>query len=69
MSLHQGIKAEIDARENNFEECNKLGQLLVQNGHYASEEIKIKLDELSKKRNEVVDRWQEKWDYLNLCED
>uniref|UniRef100_H2ZPE1 Spectrin beta chain n=1 Tax=Ciona savignyi TaxID=51511 RepID=H2ZPE1_CIOSA len=65
MSLHQGTKAEIDARNGSFEECTQLGQHLITTGHYASDEIRVKLDELGAKRNHVVDRWQEKWE-LNL---
>uniref|UniRef100_F6Q5V5 Spectrin beta chain n=1 Tax=Ciona intestinalis TaxID=7719 RepID=F6Q5V5_CIOIN len=66
MSVHQGTKAEIDARNSSFEECTELGHHLLNTGHYASDEIQVKLNELSAKRNHVVDRWQEKWDLLNL---
>lgn len=60
------MKAEIDARNDLYEDCIKLGQKLVDDGHYASDDIKDKLKLLTDKRNHVVDRWQEKWDWLNL---
>jgi len=67
MSIHQGVKAEIDARSELYEECIMLARKLIADGHYASEDIKTKLTELTDKRNLIVDRWQERWDWLNLC--
>ena len=64
--VHQGTKADIEARNDSFEECISLGKQLISTGHYASDEVKEKLDTLTEKRNQVVDRWQEKWDWLNL---
>jgi len=66
MSVHQGVKAEIDARDEGFETCCSLGRQLVSDGHYASEEIQEKLNLLTAKRAQIADRWQDKWDYLTL---
>ena len=67
LSIHQGVKAEIDARSELHEECIALAEKLIADGHYASEDIKTKSTELRGKRNLIVDRWQERWDWLNLC--
>ena len=67
ISIHQGVKAEIDARSGLYEECITLAKKLINDGHYASEDIKSKLATLTDKRNLMVDRWQERWDWLNLC--
>ena len=37
---HQGHKAEIDAREDNFADLYSLGKELLAQSHYASNEIK-----------------------------
>jgi len=66
MSVHQGIKAETEAREINFDECRGLGEHLINSGHYYKEDIKRQLQSLAKKKKEVTDRWQEKWEYYNL---
>ena len=67
MSIHQGVKAEIDARGGMHEECITLGKKLIAEDHYASDEIKLKLNDVTKKRNNVVDKWHEKWEWLTLC--
>jgi spectrin beta len=51
MNSHQNHKAEIDARESNFSECISLGKELLTRNHYASNEIKEKLVELTEQRN------------------
>merc|ERR1719392_33395 len=66
MNNHQGHKAEIDAREDNFGDCITLGKELLSRGHYASNEIKEKLLELTNLRNEMIHRWEERWEHLQL---
>lgn len=39
MNNHQGIKAEIDARNDSFTTCIELGKSLLARKHYASEEV------------------------------
>lgn len=41
MNNHQGIKAEIDARNDSFTSCVELGKTLLARKHYASEEVQI----------------------------
>merc|ERR1719322_400249 len=66
MNSHQNHKAEIDARESNFNECISLGKELLSMNHYASNEIKEKLRELTDKRNGMIHRWEERWEHLQL---
>merc|ERR1712088_1130327 len=66
MNNHQGHKAEIDAREDNFGDCVPLGKELLSRNHYASNEIKEKLLELTNLRNEMLHRWEERWEHLQL---
>jgi len=66
MNNHQGHKAEIDAREDNFGDVYSLGKELLSLGHYASNEIKEKLRELTDKRNGMIHRWEERWEHLQL---
>merc|ERR1719481_962363 len=66
MNNHQGHKAEIDAREDNFGDLYSLGKELLSQNHYASNEIKDKLRELTDKRNGMIHRWEERWEHLQL---
>merc|ERR1719175_221583 len=66
MNNHQGHKAEIDAREDNFGDLYSLGKELLSMNHYASDEIKEKLVELTDKRNGMIHRWEERWEHLQL---
>ncbi|XP_053086825.1 spectrin beta chain, non-erythrocytic 1 isoform X2 [Pangasianodon hypophthalmus] len=66
MNNHQGIKAEIDARNDSFTTCVELGKTLLSRKHYASEEIKEKLLQLTDKRKEMIDKWEDRWEWLRL---
>merc|ERR1712051_738650 len=66
MNSHQNHKAEIDARESNFSECISLGKELLTRNHYASNEIKEKLVELTEQRNGMLHKWEERWEHLQL---
>jgi spectrin beta len=66
MNNHQSLKAEIDAREDNFTACISLGKELLSRNHYASNEIKEKLVSLTNQRNSLLHRWEERWENLQL---
>ncbi|XP_069464336.1 spectrin beta chain, non-erythrocytic 1 isoform X2 [Ambystoma mexicanum] len=66
MNNHQGIKAEIDARNDSFTTCIELGKSLLARKHYASDEIKEKLLQLTEKRKEMIDKWEDRWEWLRL---
>lgn len=66
MNNHQSLKAEIDAREENFNTCISLGRDLLNRKHYASSEIEKKLIKLTTERAEMMRRWEDRWEYLQL---
>ncbi|KAM6956795.1 spectrin beta chain, non-erythrocytic 1-like isoform 2-T2 [Aplochiton taeniatus] len=66
MNNHQGIKAEIDARNDSFTTCIELGKALLARKHYAAEEIKEKLLQLTDKRKDMIDKWEDRWEWLRL---
>ena len=41
MNNHQSLKAEIDAREENFAICLNLGRDLLERKHYRSDEVRM----------------------------
>ena len=66
MNNHQSLKAEIDTREDNFSVCLALGKELLARSHYASSEIKDRLLQLTNSRNALLNRWEERWENLQL---
>lgn len=66
MNNHQSLKAEIDAREENFNVVISLGRDLLNRKHYASSEIEKKLIKLTTERAEMMRRWEDRWEYLQL---
>lgn len=66
MSNHQSLKAEIDARDENFAICVNLGKDLVARKHPRSQEVRDKLWQLANQRGEMMDEWKDKWEYLQL---
>ncbi|XP_055912166.1 spectrin beta chain isoform X2 [Eupeodes corollae] len=66
MNNHQSLKAEIDTREDNFSACLSLGKELLSRSHYASADIKDRLLQLTNSRNALLNRWEERWENLQL---
>ncbi|GFT00678.1 spectrin beta chain [Nephila pilipes] len=66
MNNHQSLKAEIDAREDNINACVNLGKELLARNHYASNEIKERLLSLTNQRTSMMNRWEERWEHLQL---
>ncbi|KAJ6218483.1 hypothetical protein RDWZM_009640 [Blomia tropicalis] len=66
MNNHQSLKAEIDARDDNFNNCFNLGNELLSRNHYASEDIHARLTNLESQRAALKARWSERWDHLQL---
>lgn len=66
MNNHQSLKAEIDARQENFTMCINLGKDLINRRHVRSSEVKEKCVQLSMLRDRVDDTWHERWEYLQL---
>lgn len=66
MNNHQSLKAEIDAREENFAICINLGKDLLLRRHYRSEEVREKLITLGTHRGDMMEQWEDRWEYLQL---
>ncbi|XP_061173787.1 spectrin beta chain-like isoform X2 [Saccostrea echinata] len=63
---HQSLKAEIDAREENFAICINLGKNLLERNHYRSDEVREKLIQLTTERQDMNDQWADRWEHLQL---
>ncbi|XP_072302377.1 spectrin family protein isoform X2 [Eucyclogobius newberryi] len=63
---HQDIKSEIEARADSFTACIDMGKALINNNHYASDEIREKLNQLQEKRDKINNKWQDKMDHLQI---
>ena len=66
MNNHQSLKAEIDARQENFTMCINLGKDLIRRRHLRASEVKEKCVQLSMLRDQLDDTWHERWEYLQL---
>jgi spectrin beta len=66
MNNHQSLKAEIDAREENFAICVNLGKDLVMRKHSRSQEVRDRLQQLALQRGDMIEKWEETWEYLQL---
>ncbi|KAL2086658.1 hypothetical protein ACEWY4_017717 [Coilia grayii] len=80
MNNHQGIKAEIDARNDSFTACIELGKSLLARKHYASEEVGtqchlcpvhahhdfMKVATVDGQEKEMIDKWEDRWEWLRL---
>ncbi|GFS19194.1 spectrin beta chain [Elysia marginata] len=66
MNNHHSLKAEIDAREENFAICINLGRDLLNRQHYKQEQVREKLIQLTLQRLDMTDMWKERWEHLQL---
>ncbi|XP_055377124.1 spectrin alpha chain isoform X3 [Condylostylus longicornis] len=57
---HQEHRTEIDARASTFAAFEQFGNELLQANHYASNDIKNKIDDLAKAREELEKAWTER---------
>ncbi|XP_022241663.1 spectrin beta chain, non-erythrocytic 1-like [Limulus polyphemus] len=62
---HEHLKAEIEAREENFRNVVQNGEMMIQKEHYASAEIRERLNQLLKMREQLHTGWQRKHVYLD----
>ncbi|XP_076359799.1 spectrin beta chain, non-erythrocytic 5 kst [Tachypleus tridentatus] len=62
---HEHLKAEIEAREENFRNVVQNGEMMIQKEHYASSEIRERLNQLLKMREQLHTGWQRKHVYLD----
>ncbi|CAG5125562.1 unnamed protein product, partial [Candidula unifasciata] len=67
LERHQEHRTEMDARAGTFQAFELLGQQLLQNQHYASEDVQQKLEELAKSREELEQAWIARRIKLDQC--
>lgn len=63
----QEHRTEIDARAGTFQAFEQFGQQLLARGHYASPEIKEKLDILDQERASLEKAWVQRRMMLDQC--
>uniref|UniRef100_A0A8D2LX18 Spectrin alpha chain, non-erythrocytic 1 n=1 Tax=Varanus komodoensis TaxID=61221 RepID=A0A8D2LX18_VARKO len=67
LERHQEHRTEIDARVGTFQAFEQFGQQLLARGHYASPEIKEKLDILDQERADLEKAWAQRRMRLDQC--
>uniref|UniRef100_A0A8C2UDU8 Spectrin alpha, non-erythrocytic 1 n=1 Tax=Coturnix japonica TaxID=93934 RepID=A0A8C2UDU8_COTJA len=67
LERHQEHRTEIDARAGTFQAFEQFGQQLLARGHYASPEIKEKLDILEQERTDLEKAWVQRRMMLDQC--
>uniref|UniRef100_A0A8C3IK55 Spectrin alpha chain, non-erythrocytic 1 n=1 Tax=Chrysemys picta bellii TaxID=8478 RepID=A0A8C3IK55_CHRPI len=67
LERHQEHRTEIDARAGTFLAFEQFGQQLLARGHYASPEIKEKLDILDQERADLEKAWVQRRMMLDQC--
>ncbi|XP_067662527.1 spectrin alpha chain-like isoform X1 [Haliotis asinina] len=69
LERHQEHKGEIDAREDSFKSTAEAGQRLVDTNHYASDEVREKLDVLRHEKESLLNLWEERRILYEQCMD
>uniref|UniRef100_A0A3Q2CL27 Spectrin alpha, non-erythrocytic 1 n=1 Tax=Cyprinodon variegatus TaxID=28743 RepID=A0A3Q2CL27_CYPVA len=69
LDRHQEHKGEIDAHEDSFRSTDEAGKALLNEGHYASEEVKEKLEILSKEKESLLELWEVRRQQYEQCMD
>lgn len=69
MNSHRGLRAEIDAREENFAVCVNLGRTLLTRQHLRRmEDVRKLLILLLRERVQLNDLWSDRQEQLQLSE-
>jgi len=69
MGTHQDRKSEIDAKTDKFKTVEETANELIEKDHYASLEIKDRIDNLMQQRNILDDEWDLHWEELQMTLD
>ncbi|XP_076436788.1 spectrin alpha chain-like isoform X4 [Babylonia areolata] len=67
LERHQEQRTEMDARSGTFQAFELLGQQLLQNQHYASDDVQLKMTQLAKAREDLEQAWVERRMKLDQC--
>eukprot|EP00054_Salpingoeca_dolichothecata_P021566 m.138309 g.138309 ORF g.138309 m.138309 type:complete len:2442 (+) comp24033_c0_seq6:296-7621(+) len=66
---HAENKSEIDARQGNFADVQRVGNKMVTKKHYATEDIEAKIAQLMKERESLLSLWEERKVLFDQCHD
>ena len=66
MGTHQDRKSEIDAKADKFKTVEQTANELIEKDHYASLEIKDRIDNLTQQRNILDDEWDLHWEEMQM---
>ncbi|XP_078687340.1 spectrin alpha chain, non-erythrocytic 1-like [Branchiostoma floridae x Branchiostoma belcheri] len=69
LDKHQEHKGEIDAREDSFRTTAEAGQGLLEENHFASDEVKEKLVALANEKTSLLELWDERHVQYEQCLD
>ncbi|XP_078606067.1 spectrin alpha chain, non-erythrocytic 1-like isoform X27 [Branchiostoma floridae x Branchiostoma japonicum] len=69
LDKHQEHKGEIDAREDSFRTTAEAGQSLLEENHFASDEVKEKLVALANEKTSLLELWDERHVQYEQCLD
>ncbi|CAH1271225.1 SPTA1 [Branchiostoma lanceolatum] len=69
LDKHQEHKGEIDAREDSFRTTAEAGQGLLEENHFASDEVKEKLVALANEKTSLLELWDERHVEYEQCLD
>uniref|UniRef100_G1RUZ2 Spectrin beta chain n=1 Tax=Nomascus leucogenys TaxID=61853 RepID=G1RUZ2_NOMLE len=64
MNYHQGLKTELEARVPELTTCQELGRSLLLNKSAMADEIQAQLDKLGTRKEEVSEKWDRHWEWL-----
>ncbi|KAI8480573.1 Spectrin beta chain, non-erythrocytic 5 [Branchiostoma belcheri] len=69
LELHNERKVEIEGREESFKTLSTFGKTLISEGHYASNDIQLHLENLADAQAHLFDTWEERNILLAQCYD
>eukprot|EP00118_Oscarella_pearsei_P018140 m.184464 g.184464 ORF g.184464 m.184464 type:complete len:3710 (+) comp39319_c1_seq2:34-11163(+) len=69
LETHQERKAEMEARAESFTAVKEFGLRLIGEKHFASGELRLKLDALKDDQSQLASTWEERGKLLNECFD
>ncbi|XP_057674298.1 spectrin alpha chain, non-erythrocytic 1 isoform X4 [Corythoichthys intestinalis] len=69
LDRHQEHKGEIDAHEDSFRATDEAGQILLNAGHYACDEVKEKLGLLTEEKESLLELWELRRQQYEQCMD
>ncbi|CAF1062161.1 unnamed protein product, partial [Didymodactylos carnosus] len=67
LERHSEFKGEIDARKDSFENVQRIGEELIQQDHYAKQDIHNKLNELNNQKIKLDHLWTQRLILLQDC--